>query len=196
MSSSSIIGTFAAGNIFTGRYIATAGKNGIIGFGRPFTQRPIALRGWMKYTPGTVTHNDSNNKLETGESDQSSLYIALGTWSASDYGYDSTGTLRGDSETPIVIDTRDKSTFFDSTSSDIIAYGELIYSEATDGWIEFEIELEYRDLVDSSGNVITGAHSRVPTHIVVVGSSSRYGDYFTGSSSSKMWIDDFELIYE
>lgn len=196
MSSSSIFGTFAAGNIFTGRFIGTAGTNGIIGFGRPFTQRPIALRGWMKYTPGTVTHNDSNNKLEKGDSDQSSLYIALGTWSASDYGYDSTGTLRGDNETPIVIDTRDKSTFFDTTSSDIIAYGELIYSEATDGWIEFEIELEYRDLVDSSGNVITGAHSRVPTHIVVVGSSSRYGDYFTGSSSSKMWIDDFELIYE
>ena len=35
-----------------------------------------------------------------------------------------------------------------------------------------------------------------PTHLIVVCSASRYGDYFTGSSDSEMWVDDFELIYE
>ncbi len=194
MSSSSVIGVFAAGNIFTGRFVKIAGTNGIIGFGRPFTERPLKLRGWAKYTLGTVTHS-TIDQLQVGDDDMGSIYIALGTWDAATYGHDSTGELLGDSETPIIIDTRDKSTVFDSTSSDVIAYGELILTKDQD-WSEFEIELEYRDLVDSSGQVVKSASSRVPTHILIVCSSSRYGDYFTGSTKSQMWIDDFELLYE
>ena len=41
-----------------------------------------------------------------------------------------------------------------------------------------------------------GATNIVPTHLVLVCSASRYGDYFTGSRDSKMWVDDFELIYD
>lgn len=195
MESKSIFTVFAAGNLFAGRFIDTSGSNGIIGMGRPFTQRPLSLKGAVKYTPGVVTHTDSNYKLFIGDMDMGSIYIALGTWTVDDYGYDSTGVLRGDSETPIVIDTRSKATFFNSNSDDVIAYGELILTEDTD-WTEFQIDLEYRDLTDSSGNVIERAHSRVPTHVMIVCSSSRYGDYFTGSSSSSMYIDDFELLYE
>ncbi len=194
MTSSAVVGVFAAGNIFTGRFVEIAGTNGIIGFGRPFTERPLALRGWAKYTPGTVTHS-TTDMLSVGDMDMGSIYIALGTWDAATYGKDADGDLLGDSTTPIIIDTRDKNTFFDSTTSDVIAYGELILTEDQD-WSEFEIELEYRDLVNSSGQVIESASSRVPTHILIVCSSSRYGDYFTGSTKSNMWIDDFELLYE
>ncbi len=194
LSSKSVVGVFAAGNIFTGRFVKIAGTNGIIGFGRPFTQRPLALRGWAKYNQGVVTHS-KHDSVSVGDDDMGSIYIALGTWDAETYGYDSTGELLGDSTTPIIIDTRDKSTFFDTASSDIIAYGELILNDSQD-WSEFEIELEYRDLTDSSGNIIESSCSRVPTHIVVVCSSSRYGDYFTGSTDSNLWIDDFELLYE
>ncbi len=195
MASRSVVNIFAAGNIFTGKFVGIKGTNGIIGFGRPFTQRPIGLRGWIKYSPGTVTHNDDNYKLYIGNMDMGSVYIALGTWDAATYGYDSDGELRGDADCPITIDTRSKATFFDTNSKDVIAYQELILTEETD-WIEFELMLDYRDLTDDSGSVLMGAHSRIPTHILIVGSSSRYGDYFTGSTSSKMWIDDFELIYE
>ncbi len=194
MASRAVVGVFAAGNIFTGTFVGIAGTNGIIGMGRPFTQRPLGLRGMAKYSPGTVTHVDENNKMKVGDTDMGVVYIALGTWDAATYGLDSTGELRGTDETPLIIDTRNKSTFFDINSDDVIAYQELILTEDQD-WSEFELELEYRDLTDSSGNVIESAHSRVPTHILIVSSSSRYGDYFTGSTSSKMWIDDFELIY-
>ncbi len=194
LSSNSVLSVFAAGNIFTGRFVKIAGTNGIIGFGRPFTQRPLALRGWAKYIQGVITHS-KHDTVAVGDMDQGSIYIALGTWDAATYGADSTGEILGDSTTPIIIDTRDKNTFFDPTSSDVIAYGELMINEDLD-WTEFEIELEYRDLVDSSGNVVESAYSRVPTHIVVVCSSSRYGDYFTGSTDSDLWIDDFELLYE
>lgn len=194
MSSSAVVGVFAAGNIFTGRFVKIAGTNGIIGMGRPFTERPLALRGWSKYRPGSVTHSETS-KLAIGDMDMGSIYIALGTWDAATYGIDADGNMLGDATNPIIIDTRDKSTFFDSTTSDVIAYGELILTEEQD-WSEFTIDLEYRDLVDASGKVIQSAASRVPTHILIVCSSSRYGDYFTGSSKSKMWIDDFELLYE
>ncbi len=195
MASRAVVGVFAAGNIFTGKFVGIKGTNGIIGFGRPFTARPIGLRGWVKYSPGTVTHSDENNKLFKGDSDMGSIYIALGTWDAESYGHDADGTLRGDAESPITIDTRSKATFFDPNGKDVIAYKDLILTEEQE-WTEFEMIFDYRDLKDDAGNVVQQAHSRIPTHIIIVGSSSRYGDYFTGSTSSKMWVDDFELIYE
>ena len=66
----------------------------------------------------------------------------------------------------------------------VIAYGEMPLRESVEGWTEFTIPIEYRST------------SRVPTHLVIVCSSSRYGDYFTGSTQSVMWLDDFELVYE
>ncbi len=194
MASRAVVGVFAAGNIFTGTFVGISGTNGIIGMGRPFTQRPLGLRGMAKYSPGTVTHVDSNNKMKVGDTDMGTLYIALGTWDAATYGLDADGVLKGTDDTPLIIDTRNKATFFDANSSAVIAYQELVLTSEQD-WSEFELELEYRDLTDSSGNIIESAHSRIPTHILIVSSSSRYGDYFTGSTSSKMWIDDLELIY-
>ncbi len=196
LSSEKIAGFFAAGNIFTGRFYSVDIPGGIIAMGRPFTQRPLGLRGWVKYNQGTVTDTDSDQKLSVGDPDQGSLYIALGTWDAATYGKDKDGSVIGDSTSPIIINTNDKSTFFDSSTDAVIAYGELIFTQSQEEWKEFEIELEYRDLTNSSGTVLESAQSRVPTHILIVGSSSRYGDYFTGSTSSKMWLDDMELIYE
>ncbi len=36
----------------------------------------------------------------------------------------------------------------------------------------------------------------MPTHLIVVCSASRWGDYFTGSTDSCLLVDDLELIYE
>ena len=47
----------------------------------------------------------------------------------------------------------------------------------------FTINLKYRDL------------TKKPTYILVVCSSSKYGDYFTGSTSSVLLLDEFDLIY-
>jgi hypothetical protein len=33
-------------------------------------------------------------------------------------------------------------------------------------------------------------------YIILVASSSKYGDYFTGGDGSVMYIDDFELVYD
>lgn len=187
------IGKFAAGNIFVGNYVRNAGTNGILTFGRPFVLRPTALRGWMKYTCGEVDRINrlpAGVSLAAGDNDNGSIYIALGTWTPEEYGLCSsaeTDPVRrqcGTAESPLCVDTRDESTFFNSKGKDVVAYGELILTESQTEWKEFVIELNY---------VRTDV---VPTHMFIVCSASRYGDYFTGSTKSVMYVDDFELLYD
>ncbi len=168
---------FAAGNIYTGEYLetkATKPMGARINFGRPFTARPTKLHGWIQYAPGEVNRgNDgdlpSNATLKQGETDQNSIYIAL-----------------SDKGSPYEIKNYDH-TFIDfDNDPNIIAYGELPSSEcvSTNGkWKEINIDLIYRSL------------TRKPTHIIIVASASKYGDYFVGSDNSVMYLDDFELIY-
>lgn len=174
------VGKFAAGNLFVGSYVRNDGTNGIVHFGRPFTARPVALKGWVKYNRGIVDRVSKQPPTETmniGDPDCGMIFIALGDWDAATYG--------GTAESPVEIATRRiEETAFDIEAEAIIAYGEMPLRESVEGWTEFTIPLEYRST------------SRVPTHLVVVCSSSRYGDYFTGSTQSVMWVDDFELVYE
>ncbi len=197
MSSTNVIIAFAAGNIFTGRYVGSNGLNGTLAFGRSFTSRPRSIKGWVKYNQGVVNYTKApfgEYKLEKGDLDQGFIYIALGDWDPEVYGYDNDGSLLGDDDSPLVVDTRSESTFFDKDASAVIAYGERVLTESEE-WHEFEIELDYKALYDASGNLVSRSTERRPTNIVVVFSASRYGDYFTGSDESVMWIDDLELVY-
>ena len=181
------IGKFAAGNLFVGKYVATVGTNGIVGFGRPFTARPTAVKVWVKYNCGAIDKIGSlpaGSTLKVGDNDTGSILVALGTWTAEEYGVDATGQVQGTDQYPVIVDTRDKATFFDSTSDGVVAYGELKLSQSVNEWQEFTIDLDYRTT------------SVVPTHIMIVCSSSFLGDYFTGSTQSVMLLDDMELVYE
>ena len=188
LKSANVIAKFAAGNILTGSFVEVNVTNGTIRFGRPFTQRPLGLRGWVKYNQGIVNHVNSTY-LAKGDGDIGIIYVVLGTWTKEEYGYDANGNLKGTDISPIAIDTRSEATFLNINGKDVVAYGEATYNATTD-WSQFEVELKYRDGIDG-----TPAHSRVPTHIIIVAAASRYGDYFTGSSHSTMWVDDFELVY-
>ena len=97
-------------------------------------------------------------------------------WTAAEYG--------GTEQSPVQVYTRDTKTFFDPEGKDVIAYGEVVFTTSVDEWREFTVKLDYT------------ATDVVPTHLIIVCSASRYGDYFTGSSDSVMWVDDFELVYE
>lgn len=183
-----IILKFAAGNLFTGTYVATKSTNGIIAFGQPFTTRPQALKLKVKYNSGIinrVSEVPSGVTVVSGETpDIGSIFIALGTWTPEEYGYSSyESEMQGTATSPIVIDTRDKTTFFNSRADAVVAYGEQNFTESVTEWTEVTIPIDYNST------------SIVPTHIVVVCSSSKYGDYFTGSDSSMMWVDDIELVY-
>lgn len=196
LASTNVLGIkLAAGNIFTGEFATTVGTNGIVNFGRPFTLRPTALRVWVKYTCGNITSvgttQPAGENLQKGDPDNGIIYVALGTWTKEKYGMGKDGAGNdqnggqpfGSDDCPVSIDTRDVKTFFNPKGEDVIGYGEHIFTESVDKWTQLTIPIEY---------VST---DKKPTHIMVVCSASRWGDYFTGSTQSVMWIDDFELVY-
>ena len=173
------LGKFAAGNIFVGEFGGLVGTNGLVNFGRPCTARPVALHGWVKYNCGTIDEvgktPTSRPDLKKGDLDEGQIVIAVGNWTAAEYG--------GSADCPVVVNTQDESTFFNARGKDVIGSGELILTESTDGWVEFTLPLDYRST------------SEIPTHIIIICTGSRFGDYFTGSTQSLMLVDDFELIY-
>ncbi|MBQ8366795.1 MAG: PCMD domain-containing protein [Alistipes sp.] len=173
------IGKFAAGNIFLGEFGGLVGLDGLVNFGRPSTARPVALHGWVKYNCGTIDElgrvPSTRPDLKKGDSDEGQILIAVGNWTAEEYG--------GSADCPVVVNTKDESTYFDKNGKNVIGVGEMILAESTNGWLEFTLPLDYRST------------SEIPTHMIIICSGSRYGDYFTGSTHSLMLVDDLELIY-
>lgn len=185
-------GKFAAGNLFVGEYLRNEGTNGVLTFGRSFTLRPTRLRFWVKYNQGTIDRVKSmpaGTTLAEGDPDMGHVYIALGTWGATPeklarYGTDSDGNQVGTADSPFCVDTRSVATFFNAEGEDVVAYGERLFNASITEWTQVAIELDYR------------RYDVDPTHIIVVCTASRWGDYFTGSSKSEMWLDDFVLEYD
>ena len=180
LESKNVVGIkFAAGNIFVGEFAGVIGTSGgKVNFGRPFTLRPRKLSVWLKYECGKMDCLDQmpdNDNVQVGDNDRGQVFVALGDWDYRIYG--------GTPESPVCINTTDRSTFFDPKGEAVIGYGALTLDKSTDGWIHVEIPIEYIST------------SRRPTHLIVSCASSMLGDYFTGSSSSKMWLDKMELIY-
>lgn len=162
---------FAAGNLFAGEYRETDGTNGILDFGRPFTYRPTALKGWFKYTstPISSTAPEENLPLsDKGMPDRATIWVALGDW-----------------DKPVELRTKPSDRkLFDPEDSHVIAYQELVIDQTVTDWTEFTLNLDYRSL------------TRQPSYLLVVASASIYGDYFIGGKGSTLWLDDFELVYE
>lgn len=166
---------FAAASLYTGSFGGLVGTDGAkINFGQPFVSRPIALKGWFQYKPGNVDYIDKNLPagavVEKGKPDVCAIYIAM---SKKQYQVDNTKMA----ETAIDFEN----------DPNIIAYGEMPVSDciSTDGqWKEFNIQLKYKNLTEK------------PTHIIIVCSASKYGDYFTGSTGSVLYVDDFSLVYD
>ena len=173
------LGKFAAGNIFLGEFGGLVGLDGLVNFGRPSTARPMALHGWVKYNCGVIDEfgktPSSRPDLKKGDNDEGQILIAVGDWTSAEYG--------GSADCPVVVNTKDESTYFNKNGKNVIGAGELILTESTDGWVEFTLPLDYTTT------------SVVPTHIIIVFTGSRFGDYFTGSTQSLMLVDDLELIY-
>jgi len=179
LNSKYVVIKFAAGNIFTGEFAELVGiEGGKVNFGRPWTLRPRKLKFSVKYIPGKIDNINgypSDDPVTMGDPDRCHIYIALGDWSYKKY--------YGTPTCPVQVNTTDKSTFFNPNGENVIAYAEFISNKSTDGWQEIELPLAY---------VST---SRVPTHIIISCAASKLGDYFTGSSTSTLWVDNFRLEY-
>lgn len=174
LTSKDVLGNFAAGSLFTGDFgnatvIPNVGAK--LDFGRPFTGRPSQLKGYYKYNPSNIDNIDTDRvtAVQKGDRDLCSIYILLADW-----------------ETPFAVSTGDN-IFVDINDPSVIAYGELGADKASPesmaSYEEFTIDIKYRDV------------TRKPTYILIVCSSSKYGDYFTGGEGSTLLLDEFQLVY-
>lgn len=179
MKSRYVVVKFAAGNMFSGSFAGLVGvSGGMVDFGRPFTLRPRSMKLSLKYIGGEIDHIGTTPKgtdLKLGDPDRCSIFIALGDWDPRTYG--------GSAESPVRVNTTKAETFIDPNAEAVIAYGSFETDSSTQGWTDIEIPLDYR------------TSSRVPTHIIISCASSKWGDYFTGSTKSTLWVDAIKLVY-
>lgn len=182
LASNKAFGVLAAGNLFVGNYKETyETSNGKLSFGREYNgSHPSKLRVWANYRPGIVDviKKGMDSFVPSGfkdSPDQGQIYVALTTG-------------------PVEVKTGSDRKLFSSepdgnSDARVVGYGQVTWNSnfGADGSLDMlEIPIEYTSI----------AKTVRPTHLVIVCSASKFGDYFCGSSSSVMYVDDFELVYE
>lgn len=172
----SILGVIAAGNLFVGEFGTRNGTKGAsLTFGRSYDgSHPSALKVKVNYRPG------SNPTIKSGNSNR----VPEGFASGNDYGQIYVALA----SSIVKIDTSNE-IYFDENADNILAYGEKTWNEEVGpegGLQEIIIPLEYYNRAKNTAS----------THIVIVCSASKYGDFFCGSGNSVMYLDDFELVYD
>lgn len=176
-------GAYAAGSIYSGYPKAVSDKGAELVYGRAYQGFPTKLRGYYKYEPkeiGEYVDDRCPVKDLKGKMDQGIIYIAL-VPKTFDVVSKTSGTIVS----------------FNKESAKAFAYGEYIITETKNdtgkevegilgGYVPFEITLNYDNAVPPTGQFC----------IVIVATSSRYGDYFTGAKGSSLYIDEFSLDYD
>ena len=161
------IGKFAAGNLFTGTF-ALNGMDGIVTFGRDFTftAKPKSLSFWMKNNEGTID--------EGSHASGTDIYTVM--------------VIITDGTT-FAVNTKDTSSFLVldelKNKDGVIAWGYITGTDSRADWTEETINLTYRP----------GMESAKPKKLIVSFTPSGYGDYFCGSTSSWMYVDDIKFNY-
>lgn len=191
MASRYVIVKFAAGNLFVGYYGATAGTNAYVYFGKPISQtvRPTAIRFKTKYYCGGIdyvaskaassgtdyTIGSKQIPVKGGQPDLAKVFFCVTDWSE-----------------PHCVYSADETTFFDPRTTDgVLGIGYFdsyttpeSATTDTSAWHEMTLPIEYKSFASDT------------SYLVLTFTCSGYGDYFTGSTSSWMYIDDIELLYD
>ena len=156
---------FAAGSLFTGHFIRVVNFSGIeMDSGTPFTGRPKSLSGYVHYLPGTINHARDPYLSRKGKTDNGQIEVALYDW-------------------PKVLRFVTNDGHFDpEADAHLIGRGVLLLTKATDGYVHFEIPIEYK-------------RDATPTYVGINILSSALGEYFTGSSGSVLYIDELQFNY-
>ena len=165
------MGAFSGGNMFSGvctNVVVSANATAELTYGQPYNgSRPAKLRGWANYRPGSVDY--AGDALSKGATDHGQVVVAL-----------TTGTM-------YINPTAGN--FFNSNDPSVLAFGEVTWTGnfSADGQLqEFVIPITYK----------VSADTKKATHIIIQASASKYADRFVGSTSSVLYIDDLELVYE
>ena len=161
-----VVWEFVAGNLYTGRFDHIVRFKGAeLFFGVPFTHRPKSMSGYCHYIPGIVNCAREPYLSMKGKKDFGRIEVILTDW-----------------KKPYRIVTCDEEFIDGATDPHVIGRAVLNLTEDTGGYIKFDIEFEYRS-------------DATPSYAVITAASSELGAYFTGSSKSVLYIDEFKFNY-
>jgi hypothetical protein len=178
MDSEYIVVKFAAGNGYIGSWGGMDGTNAKVYFGQPFefNAKPKAIRFWAKWNCGKIDKIDKG-VAKKGDPDLCKIFCCMTT------------------DVHMVDSSKGKETTFSPSDAEIKSgdarYDKVLYSAYMETstsqteWKQIEIPFTFYG-TDPSVK---------PTHIILTFTCSGYGDYFTGSTESEMYIDDIELVY-
>lgn len=170
------------GSLFTGTFVTEISNTlNSTKFGVPFSQKPVSLKGWYKYTAGEdyyvcdepYASNCDKAYIDDSMSDECSIKAVL--YATNGYADDWSDCLTG---------VAGENNIY--TSNRVVAIASLEAGDTPD-WTEFIIDFDYGDnTYDPSQKY----------RLAIVCSSSKYGDRFWGAPGSTLKVDDFELVVE
>ncbi len=177
----------ASGNVFLGTFYRSGSfsTSGTVRFGQAFNwdSRPRQIKFKYAATLGSVDYTQyypsgySSAVLASGSTDQGRIYFAIVDWSA---------RHEVTAGTSAPVGAWDPATQTETDEGNIIGYASLFITEDLETLTETTLDIYYYDKETKP----TGQYS-----IVISCATSAYGDYMNGSTSSKMWVDDFQLVY-
>ena len=172
------------GTLFLGKFITDiANTLNSTKFGIPYSNKPISVKGWYKYTPGEkfyvceapYSDNCHNSTLDESKQDQFSINAVLYTtdeYDTEEWSDCLTG-VPNDNDNNILESSR-------------VAAIATISGGAQAEWKEFEIRFEYKKEFDPNQKY----------RLSIAFTSSKDGDKFWGAPGSELSVDDIELVVE
>ncbi len=171
----------AAGSIFLGQFERPSITTGQVSFGQSFawSSRPTSLK--FKYAASLGTVDADYHKysfISEGSTDKARIFFAIVDW-------DSRHVVSSGTSDPTGV--WDPATMSEVDKGEIIGYASLWITASTSGSMkEEELTVYYYDTKTKPSKSIS---------IVISCATSAYGDYMNGSTSSKLYVDDFEFGY-
>lgn len=169
---------FAAASLYTGTFKGLIGTKGAkLDWGVPFKSRPTSLTGYMRYTAKSINRGDSQPSGAPAKNapDVCQIYCALLSEQLHVANVEDKDAQAAGYELSTGINWEN--------DPRVIAYGELSQNTSDSDWKKFDITLKYHDL------------TKKPKYMLIVCSSSKYGDYFYGGEGSTLYLDDFSFNY-
>lgn len=179
----------ASGSMFNGFFdVGNALKNPLKAtqFGSPFTFKPVLLRVWLRYEPGSIYQDEKANPI-AGIVDEPDVYVVL--YRNQDELGNKVQPDGNDMLTnPHIVGKGRLAHHYDENGSDLISSNPI--HGITGEWQEYSIPVEYTSELDP--DILAGGGYS----IIISIASSWQGGYFKGAIGSKLFIDNMQLFCE
>lgn len=180
-----IMDVFAAGNLYTGTFNYTLPAEASFGQTYDWSARPKALKVKYKANIGVIDFVSStlpeDSGVVKGETiDKARIYAVVTDWNAMHMVKSGWGEPSG------MWDPEDADKLEEGA---ILGYASQYITESTTGESFVELVIPF-NWYDTAAKPTEGNYS-----IVISCAASSLGDYLTGCSTNKLWVDDFEWVY-